>query len=156
MTVGTLASGGRTLHLLLYTSLAENEYTRRIATYIEIVEPKAMPTGQVTVDAKAIASGLQADGKVTLSGLLFDTGKTDIKPDSAAQLDQMVAVLKAQPTAKVFIVGHTDNVGSVDANVKLSQGRAQAVVAALTQRGVASNSSEDGRARNRRVEMVLQ
>jgi outer membrane protein OmpA-like peptidoglycan-associated protein len=103
---------------------------------------------------------------------LFDTGKTELKPDSNAQLDQMAAVLKAQPALKVFIVGHTDNVGGLDANLKLSQGRAQAVVAALTQRGiaasrllahgnanyapVASNAGEDGRARNRRVEMVLQ
>lgn len=172
MLVGTLSQGGRTLHLLLYTSMAANEYTRRAATYLEIVEPKAMPTGQVTVDAKAIGQGLQAEGKVALTGLFFDTGKTEVKPESAAQLDQMVAVLKAQPALKVFIVGHTDNVGAVDANLKLSQGRAQAVVAALTQRGiaasrlvphgnagyapVASNASEDGRARNRRVEMVLQ
>ncbi len=172
MMVGTLSNGGRLLNVLLFTSMAENSETRRAATYVEIVEPKAMPTGQVTVDAKAIGAGLQAEGRVTLTGLLFDTGKTDIKPDSNAQLDQMAAVLKAQPTAKVFIVGHTDNVGSLDANLKLSQGRAQAVVAALTQRGiaanrlaahgnanyapVASNASEDGRARNRRVEMVLQ
>jgi OOP family OmpA-OmpF porin len=169
---GTLSRGGTTLQILVFTSQAENEYTNRAASYIEIVEPKAMPTGQVTVDAKAIASGLQAEGKVTLSGILFDTGKTELKPDSNAQLDQMVAVLKAQPAARVFIVGHTDNVGPVDANVKLSQGRAQAVVAALTQRGiaanrlaahgnagyapVASNAAEDGRAKNRRVEMVLQ
>ena len=172
MLVGTLASGGRTLNLLLFTSMAENEYTHRAATYIEIVEPKAMPTGQVTVDAKTIGQGLQAEGKVALYGLFFDTGKTDIKTESAAQLDQMAAVLKAQPALKVLIVGHTDNVGAVDANLALSQGRAQAVVAALTQRGiaagrlqargianfapVASNAAEDGRARNRRVEMVLQ
>jgi outer membrane protein OmpA-like peptidoglycan-associated protein len=172
MLVGTLSQGGRTLHLLLYTSMAANEYTRRAATYLEIVEPKAMPTGQVTVDAKAIGQGLQTEGKVALTGLFFDTGKTEVKPESAAQLDQMVALLKAQPALKVFIVGHTDNVGTVDANLKLSQGRAQAVVAALTQRGiaasrlvahgnagyapVASNASDDGRARNRRVEMVLQ
>jgi outer membrane protein OmpA-like peptidoglycan-associated protein len=170
--VGTLTRAGVPLQILLFTSLAENEYTDRAATYIEIVEPKAMPTGQVTVDAKAIGAGLQAEGKIALYGILFDTGKTELKPDSDAQLDQMVAVLKAQPAAKVFIVGHTDNVGSVDANLKLSQGRAQAVVAALTQRGiaanrlaahgnanyapVASNASEDGRAKNRRVEMVLQ
>jgi len=169
---GTLSRGGSTLQVLVFTSEADNEYTDRAASYIEIVEPKAMPTGQVTVDAKAIASGLQAEGKVTLNGILFDTGKTELKPDSNAQLDQMVAALKAQPAAKVFIVGHTDNVGSVDANLKLSQGRAQAVVAALTQRGiaanrlaahgnagyapVASNAAEDGRAKNRRVEMVLQ
>ncbi|MFG6467159.1 OmpA family protein [Pelomonas baiyunensis] len=172
MTVGTLSRGGSTVQLLVYTSIAENEYTDRAASYIEIVEPKAMPTGQVTVDAKAISAGLQAEGKVALYGVLFDTGKTELKPDSNAQLDQMAAVLKAQPAAKVFIVGHTDNVGAVDANLKLSQGRAQAVVAALTQRGiaasrlaahgnagyapVASNASEDGRAKNRRVEMVLQ
>jgi outer membrane protein OmpA-like peptidoglycan-associated protein len=163
MMVGTLNSGGRTLNVLL---------TNRAATYIEIVEPKAMPTGQVTVDAKAIGAGLQAEGRIALYGILFDTGKTELKPDSNAQLDQMAAVLKAQPALKVFIVGHTDNVGGLDANLKLSQGRAQAVVAALTQRGiaasrllahgnanyapVASNAGEDGRARNRRVEMVLQ
>jgi outer membrane protein OmpA-like peptidoglycan-associated protein len=172
MLVGTLSSGGRTLNLLLFTSMAENEHTGRAATYVEIVEPKAMPTGQVTVDARAIGAGLQADGRIALYGLFFDTGKTDIKPDSNAQLDQMAATLKAQPALKVLIVGHTDNVGTIDANLALSQGRAQAVVAALTQRGiaagrlqargvanfapVASNAAEDGRARNRRVEMVTQ
>jgi outer membrane protein OmpA-like peptidoglycan-associated protein len=172
MTVGMLNSGGRTLNVLLFTSMAENSETHRAATYIEIVEPKAMPTGQVTVDAKAIGAGLQAEGKVALYGLFFDTGKTDIKPESNAQLDQMVATLKAQPALKVLIVGHTDNVGSIDANLALSEGRAKAVVAALTQRGiapgrlqargianfapVASNAAEDGRAKNRRVEMVLQ
>ena len=169
---GTLTRAGVPLQILLFTSVAENEYTDRTASYIEIVEPKAMLTGQVTVDAKAIGQGLQAEGKVALYGVLFDTGKADIKPDSAGQLDQMAAVLKAQPALKVFIVGHTDNAGNVDANVKLSQARAQAVVAALTQRGiaanrlqahgnanyapVASNATDDGRAKNRRVEMVLQ
>ena len=171
-TVGTLTRAGTTLQIMVYTAEAENEYTDRAASYIEIVEPKAMPTGQVSVDAKAIGAGLQAEGKVALYGLLFDTGKTDIKPDSNAQLDQMVALLKAQPALKVFIVGHTDNVGNVDANLALSLGRAKAVIAALTQRGiaanrlqphgnagfapVANNTSEDGRAKNRRVEMVLQ
>ncbi|WP_457323023.1 DUF4892 domain-containing protein [Roseateles sp. P5_E11] len=172
MMVGTLASGGRSLNLLLFTSMAENEYTNRAATYIEIVEPKAMPAGQVTVDAKAIGQGLQAEGRIALYGLFFDTGKTDIKPESNAQLDQMAAVLKAQPALKVLIVGHTDNVGAIDANLALSEGRAKAVVAALTQRGIAAtrlqargianfapvapNTSDDGRAKNRRVEMVLQ
>jgi OmpA-OmpF porin, OOP family len=172
MLVGTLASGGRTLHLLLYTSMAANEHTNRAATYVEIVEPKAMPTGQVTVDAKAIGQGLQAEGKIALYGLFFDTGKADIKAESHAQLDQMAATLKAQPGLRVLIVGHTDNVGAIDANLALSEGRAKAVVAALTQRGiaasrlqargvanfapVASNAAEDGRAKNRRVEMVLQ
>jgi len=169
---GTLNRGGSDLQILVYTSEAENEYTDRAASYIEIVEPKAMPTGQVTVDAKAIGQGLQAEGKIALYGILFDTGKAELKPESNPQLDQMVAVLRTQPTVKVFIVGHTDNAGSLEANVRLSQSRAQAVVAALMQRGIAatrlqahgnanfaplaSNASEEGRAKNRRVEMVLQ
>lgn len=170
--VGTLGPAGREVHVLLFSSLAANATTGLVATYLQIVEPKTMPTGQVTVDAQAIGQGLKDEGKVALYGVLFDTGKTEVLPDSKAQLDQMAAVLKAQPTLKVFVVGHTDNVGALDANLALSQGRAQAVVTALTQRGiaaarlqargvanlapVASNASEDGRAKNRRVEMVLQ
>ena len=130
--------------------------------------------GQVTVDAKAIAEGLQSEGKVTLSGLFFDTGKSELKPESAAQLEAMSQLLQSQAQVRVFIVGHTDNIGSLEANQALSQARAQAVVAALTAapyrvdakrlmaRGVgplapqATNADEAGRARNRRVEMVLQ
>ncbi|MGM9516291.1 DUF4892 domain-containing protein [Roseateles sp. DB2] len=172
MLVGTLSSGGRSLQLLLYTSVADNAHTGRTATYIEIIEPRSMPIGQVTVDAKALSQGLQAEGRIALYGLLFDTGKTELKPESQAQLDQMVAVLRTPPTLKVLIVGHTDNVGTIDANLALSQGRAQAVLAALVQKGIAasrlqargiasfaplaSNASEEGRGRNRRVEMVLQ
>lgn len=170
--VGTLGAPGREVHVLLFTSLAANHTTGLVATYLQIVEPKTMTSDQVTVDASAIGQGLKDEGKVALYGVLFDTGKTEVLPDSKAQLDQMAAVLKAQPALKVFVVGHTDNVGALDANLALSQGRAQAVVAALTQRGiaaarlqargvanlapVASNASEDGRAKNRRVEMVLQ
>ena len=174
MLVGQLTQGGRTLHLLLYTSLAQNALTHRTATYIEIVEPRAMPTGQVTVDAEAIGQGLKAEGKIALYGLFFDTGKSEIKPDSQAQLAEMAQVLKADPKLRVFIVGHTDNVGSFEANMALSLARAQAVVAALgkspygiepgrlSAKGaaniapLASNADEDGRARNRRVELVLQ
>lgn len=174
MLVGTLSSGGRTLNVLLYTSLAENTHTGRAATYIEIVEPKAMPTGQVTVNAKAIAAGLQAEGRIALTGLLFDTGKTELKPESKPQLDAMAELLKAQPALKAWIVGHTDNMGAFDANEKLSLARAQAVVAALTAapykldakrlaaKGLASlapvagNGDDAGRGKNRRVELVAQ
>lgn len=174
MLVGQLTQGGRTLHLLLYSAMAQNAYTHRTATYIEIVEPKTMPTGQVTVDAGAIGQSLKAEGKISLYGLFFDTGKSEIKPESQAQLAEMAQVLKADPKLRVYIVGHTDNVGGFDANLALSLARAQAVVAALgkpphgieagrlSAKGaaniapLASNADEEGRARNRRVEMVLQ
>lgn len=174
MLVGQLSQGGRILHLMLYSSMAQNSDTHRTATYIEIVEPKAMPTGQVMVDAGAIGQGLKAEGKVALYGLFFDTGKSEVKPESQPQLAEMAQVLKADPKLRVFIVGHTDNVGGFEANQVLSLARAQAVVAALgkpphgieasrlSAKGaaniapLASNADEDGRARNRRVEMVLQ
>ncbi len=171
---GTLSRAGQDVHVLLYTSSAANDTTNMAATYLEFVEPKAMPTGQVTVDAKAMLGGLEAEGKVALYGIYFDTGKADIKPESRAQLDEMAKLLQGQATLKAYIVGHTDNAGALEANLQLSQQRAQAVVAALTAapyridakrlqgRGVASlapvagNGSDAGRARNRRVELVLQ
>jgi len=171
---GTLNRSGQALHLVLYTAYAAHKDTDTAVTYVEIVEPKAMQTGQVAVDAKAIGQGLQAEGKVALYGLFFDTGKADIKPESKAQLDEMAKMLQAQAAARVFVVGHTDNVGAFDTNQALSLARAQAVVAALgaapykidakrlTAKGaaniapVASNAGEEGRAKNRRVELVLQ
>jgi outer membrane protein OmpA-like peptidoglycan-associated protein len=174
MLVGTLGKPGQEAYVLLYNSLAANATTGLVATYIEIVEPKAMETGQVTVDPAALQAGLVAEGRVTLTGLFFDTGKTELKPESKAQLDAMAELLKNQPALKAYIVGHTDNVGSLESNEKLSLARAQAVVAALVAapykvdakrlvaKGLASlapvagNGDDAGRAKNRRVELVAQ
>lgn len=171
---GSLLRGGVETQVLLLTTRAGNDASDFAATYLQIIEPKAMQTGQVTVDAKALQSGLQKDGKIALYGLFFDTGKAEIKPESKAQLDEMAKLLQSQAQLKVHIVGHTDNVGSLEANQSLSQARAQAVAAALSKppyniaatrlsaRGVASlapvasNADEAGRARNRRVELVQQ
>jgi OmpA-OmpF porin, OOP family len=169
---GTLQRGGAEWHVLVATSQTVNTSMDMATTFIQIVEPKPMQTGQVTVDAKAIGQGLQSEGKIALYGLLFDTGKSALKPESQGQLTEMVALMKSQPALKVYIVGHTDNVGALDANRALSLARAQAVVAALQQAGiaadrlsaqaaasiapVASNSSDAGRAKNRRVELVAQ
>ena len=104
---------------------------------------------------------------------MFDTGKADIQPASKASLDQIGALLKQQTALKLHVVGHTDNVGTLPANLDLSKRRADAVAAALakdygiakdrlTANGVgslapvASNSSDAGKAKNRRVELVLQ
>jgi OOP family OmpA-OmpF porin len=173
MWTGTLSKGGHDVHVLLYTSSAASDTTNTAATYLEFVEPKAMPTGQVTVDAKAMQGSLEAEGKVALYGIYFDTGKAEVKPESKAQLDEMAKLLQAQPALKAYVVGHTDNQGNLDANLQLSQQRAQAVVAALAgsykidarrlqSRGVANlapvagNGNDADRARNRRVELVLQ
>ncbi|KQY85631.1 OmpA family protein [Pelomonas sp. Root1444] len=174
MLVGTLGKPGQEATVLLYNSVAANATTGLVATYLEVVEPKAMETGQVSVDPAAMQAGLAAEGRVTLTGLFFDTGKTELKPESKAQLEAMAELLKSQPALKAWIVGHTDNVGGFEANEKLSLARAQAVVAALAAapykvdakrlvpKGLASlapvagNGEEAGRARNRRVELVAQ
>jgi outer membrane protein OmpA-like peptidoglycan-associated protein len=119
--------------------------------------------------AKAITSA----GRVALYGIYFDTGKAEIKPESKAALDEIAKYLKANGSMKLHVVGHTDNVGGLDANLGLSKHRADAVVASLTKQygipgnrltangvaylaPVAVNTSEDGRAKNRRVELVPQ
>lgn len=169
---GVIQRGGAEWHVLVATCLAVNSSMDMATTFIQIVEPEAMQLGQVTVNAEVIRETLNEQGRITLSGLLFDTGKAEIKPESTAQLDEMVAFLENRSDLKVFIVDHTDNVGAIEANLRLSQDRAESVVAALTRRGiapgrlhargvanfapVASNNSEEGRTQNRRVEMVAQ
>ena len=123
--------GAGVAHVTLVTAVASNKLTGFAATYLQIVEPKAMQTGQVLVDAKALGQGLQADGKVALYGIYFDTGKAVIKAESKPQLDEMAQALQLNPSARYFVVGHTDNVGSFEANQALSLARAQAVAAAL-------------------------
>ena len=138
---------------------------------IEAVEPKPIEQKIVTVKASEIATQIASDGRAVFYGIYFDFNKADLKPESDTQLAEMANYLAKNPTAKMFVVGHTDNVGGLDYNLALSQKRAQAVVAALTgkykiaparlvARGVgplspiASNREDAGRAKNRRVEMV--
>jgi OmpA-OmpF porin, OOP family len=138
---------------------------------LNIVEKQAM-VQQVVASAEVFQSGLQAAGHVEVPGIFFDTGKSELKAESASAVAEIAKLLKADPL-KLYVVGHTDNVASLDLNLKLSQARAEAVVQALvsqhgisaarlTARGVgpltpvASNDNEEGRARNRRVELVKQ
>lgn len=142
--------------------------------YEEIVEPKPMATGQVKVlDAKNMQDALNSEGKVALYGIYFDTDKADVKPESKAELAEMAKLLNGNAKLKVYIVGHTDNQGQFAHNLELSQHRADAVAKALAAdykvpaarmtaksvaslAPVASNADEAGRARNRRVELVVQ
>lgn len=161
--------GGNTY---VQVALADHAEYQRVRQFVQIIEPAVLEGGKVTVDTRAIQEGLQRDGKVALYGVTFDTNKAVIREQSTEQLEQMAKALQAQPKMKVFIVGHTDDQGEFDANMTLSQKRAQAVAEALSgkygiqasrlsARGVAnlapvaSNASDEGRAKNRRVELVV-
>ena len=143
------------------------------ASMLYVVEIKPMEGGLVTVDAAALASDITRSGHAAVYGIYFDTAKAEVKPESDAALKEIGKLLQQTPTLKLFVVGHTDGVGTLASNMDLSKRRADAVVAALTTKyGVAaarlvaqgcgplapvvSNASEDGRAKNRRVELVAQ
>src|SRR5271163_4676049 len=120
--------------------------------------------------ANGDVEALRNRGRVTLSNLHFETGKADITPDSEASLNDAVNALKEHPDWKIRVEGFTDNVGSREANLKLSTDRANAVMNWLAEHGIdrsrlsakgfgearpiASNSTDEGRAKNRRVEIV--
>jgi outer membrane protein OmpA-like peptidoglycan-associated protein len=125
----------------------------------------------VHLSAAEMQKSISSSGKVAIYGILFDFNKADIKPESASTLAEMASLLKAEPNLKVLVVGHTDNVGTFEFNEDLSKRRAKAVVAELAaQHGIAAdrmlplgasfmspvstNSTEEGRALNRRVELV--
>jgi len=140
--------------------------------YILTIVQKAAMEQQLVASADAFAAGLRATGHITVEGIYFDTGSAALKAESQAAIGEIVKLLKADGSLKVYVVGHTDNVGGNDANLKLSQDRAQSVVQALQKGGietsrlksfgngpyapVASNDQESGRAKNRRVELVKQ
>ena len=140
--------------------------------FLWIVEKQAM-SQDIVANAAALADGLKNTGHVVVEGILFDTGKSTIKPESAQAIGEVAKLLKADPGLKLFVVGHTDTVGTVESNLKLSQDRAEAVLQSLVRdhgiaaarlrafgcgpfSPVASNDGEDGRGRNRRVELVKQ
>lgn len=139
---------------------------------VKIVEEKLMNQA-VTANADALAGSLNETGRAAVYGIYFDTDKAVIKPESDGAIAEVAKLLKNDGQLKLYVVGHTDNVGAFDHNVKLSQSRAAAVVEALVKKQgisaarltpfgagptapVASNKSEEGRAKNRRVELVAQ
>lgn len=141
------------------------------ATHHLIVRVEEMEQS-VVVTSEQIAKAMGEEGKVVFYGIYFDTDKATLKAESAPTLVEMGKWLKSNASTKVFIVGHTDMQGSVERNQKLSRDRAAAVIAVMTREygikadrmtpdgvgpvaPVATNTTEAGRAKNRRVEMVL-
>ena len=134
-----------------------------------IVVEKAM---EQEVTASDLIDQINKSGHVAVYGIHFDTGKATIQPDSESVLQQIMQLMQENPALKLRVEGHTDNQGAAAANQALSERRAQAVVGWLTTHGVAAsrlkaqgfgaskpvadNGSEDGRAKNRRVELAKQ
>ncbi|RMF80823.1 MAG: OmpA family protein, partial [Planctomycetota bacterium] len=131
--------------------------------------PGAKPAG---ARLYALARRLTEDGHAPLDGVTFEPGSARLTVESSVTLDQAARLLRARPDLKFLVVGHTDNEGSLEANLKLSRARAEAVAAALAAHdgvsaaqlephGVgflaprANNADPEGRALNRRVELVL-
>lgn len=116
------------------------------------------------------AEEIDRSGRVAVYGIEFDPGKATIRGEAEPVLQEIVTLLESQPSLRLRVEGHTDNTGSAEANQKLSEQRAKAVVDWLTKNGitsgrlvssgegssypVADNRTEEGRAKNRRVELV--
>ncbi|ROQ92198.1 OmpA family protein [Desulfosoma caldarium] len=139
---------------------------------ITIVEKEAM-VQEVVADAKSMMSYIQAKGSASVYGIYFDFDKAEIKPESEPAIKEIAKLLQENTELKLYVVGHTDNVGNIEYNMKLSKARADAVMKELVTKykvsaqrlkafgvgslaPVASNKSDDGRAKNRRVELVEQ
>jgi len=143
-----------------------------LAGVLCIIEKQAM-SQEIVADAKFMSEGINTTGHVAIYGIYFDFNKADVKPESETALKEITKFLQQDPKLKLYVVGHTDNVGGLDYNMKLSQQRAEAVVKELVSKykvapdrlkaggvgplaPVASNDTEDGKAKNRRVELVKQ
>jgi Outer membrane protein and related peptidoglycan-associated (lipo)proteins len=125
---------------------------------------------QMVASAAEMEAEIARSGQYSMYGVLFDTGKATIQPESEKVLGEVASLLKKNASWRMQIEGHTDNVGAKDANLKLSQQRAEAVRAWLVAKGVpgarlvakgfgdskpvVGNDTEEGRAKNRRVTLV--
>ena len=140
--------------------------------WLRIVQEQGMEQ-TIVADAASLSKDLKTAGHVAVGGIYFDTGSAALQPESAPALQEIAKLLKSDSSLKVYVVGHTDAVGNPDNNLKLSRDRAESVIQALVaQHGigaarlrpfgngpfapVASNADDQGRALNRRVELVLQ
>lgn len=143
----------------------------RSLVQLDVLELKPMENRMVTLNAEELDTDLKTEGRVAVYGIVFDTDKDTIRPDVKPQLDEIAKLMKSNLSLEVLVVGHTDSQGSLEYNRDLSMRRARSIVKALAEEygikasrmtpegvgmasPVASNRTEEGRAKNRRVELV--
>lgn len=172
---GTLPQGDVYVSLFAgrRTHAVPSEMLGRIHVALDVIETTSMDAGMVTVDAAAMAKEITQNGRVALDGIYFDTNGADLKAESSAAIQEVAKLLEQDRGLGLLVVGHTDNVGDYAANVALSDRRAASVIRELTTKHgvaaprlraagagmmapVATNETENGRAKNRRVELVKQ
>lgn len=162
---GRKAEGGRETYVTVLVSKNNDDVTA------QLIVAQVGEIANKMVDAAAMAKGLGEKGHIALYGIYFDTDKAVLKPESRPTLEEIAKLLRGQPQLNVFIVGHTDSQGTYEYNMDLSRRRAEAIAAELVKSfqiaktrlraagvgflaPVGSNANEDGRALNRRVELV--
>ena len=148
-----------------------NAFVGRTVAVVDIVEGKPREKKMVTVEASDMAQQISDTGSVSLYGIFFDTNSTAVREDSETTLKEIAKLFEQQPDLNLLVVGHTDNAGAFEYNMKLSQNRAQSVVDELSTKygvpkerlvpvgvsyasPVSSNTTAEGQALNRRVELV--
>ncbi len=148
-----------------------NAFIGRTVAVVDIVEGKPREKNMVTVEASDMAQQISETGSVSLYGIFFDTNSTTVKENSETTLQEIAKLFQQQPDLNLLVVGHTDNAGAFEYNMKLSQTRAQSVVDELSTKygisqdrlvpvgvsyasPVSSNATAEGQALNRRVELV--
>ncbi len=168
-----LNKGGRNIYVSLFIfkhAYPLNKFKGRVIVHVDVVEEEALAEDLI-VSSEQIERKIKEEGHISIYGIYFDHDSADIKPESEPAIREIATYLKENPDIKLFIVGHTDNTGSYSYNLKLSLRRAEAVVNKLVKDygiskdrlkavGVgpvapkSTNQTEEGRAKNRRVELV--
>ena len=155
----------------VHAAILIGEVNRLVSAFVAVVEAEAIEEDNIRVDAGQMARAIAADRKVSVYGIVFDYDDDTLKPESKPTLDAIAKLLDEQPQLRLEIVGHTDNRGTPQYNLDLSRRRAARVVEALTRdygvapdrltssgagmmAPIASNDTDEGRAKNRRVELV--
>lgn len=156
----------------VYVSISFSEHRRGNYAFMRVIETKEMDGGKIGfIGADAMQKSIADNGRVNLYGIHFDFDKDTLRSESKPTLDEIAKLMRTETELQLTVVGHTDAKGGEEYNLDLSKRRAATISVALTRdygidgarlraRGagatepVASNDDEEGRAKNRRVELV--